>query len=71
LNFGDVWSRDVTVEIVAEDRDRFGGEEALAGLAHSTVRVRGFVEEKGGPMAIVRSPMQIEVIRRPAAGEPS
>jgi hypothetical protein len=71
LNFGDVWSRDVTVEIEAGDRNRFGGEEGLAGLAGSTVRVRGFVEEKGGPMVLIRSPMQIEVIRRTTAGEPS
>lgn len=70
LNFGDVWSRDVTAEVVARDRDRFGGEDALAALSGSTVRVRGYLEEKGGPMAAIRSPMQIEVIDGPAKNAP-
>jgi len=64
LNFGGWWKEDVTVEIDARDRERFGGEAALAELAGRRVRVRGFVEEKGGPMVAVRSPMQIEVIGR-------
>lgn len=62
LNFGYTWSEDVTVEIEAADRDGFGGEEALAALAGRKVRVRGFLEEKAGPMLALRSPMQLEVI---------
>ncbi len=63
LNFGTTWSRDVTVEIARADRDRhFGGEAALAALAGQKVRVRGYVEEKSGPMIAVRSVMQLEVL---------
>ncbi len=63
LNFGTSWSRDVTVEIARADRDRhFGGEAALAALAGKNVRVRGYVEEKSGPMIAVRSVMQLEVL---------
>jgi len=62
LNFGDWWREDVTIEIAAADRKRFGGEEALAALAGARVRIRGFLTEKDGPMMIVRSPMQIEIV---------
>jgi hypothetical protein len=65
LNFGYRWSEDATVEISADDRGPFGGEEALATLAEKRVRVRGFLEEKAGPMIRVRSPMQIEVLGEP------
>ena len=62
LNFGGWWAEDVTVEIDGRDREGFGGEAGLAALAGQRVRVRGFIEEKQGPMTIVRSPMQIERI---------
>jgi endonuclease YncB( thermonuclease family) len=62
LNFGRRWSEDVTVVVEASDRDRFGGTEALAGLAGGRVRVRGFVEEWGGPMVAGRWAEQIEVL---------
>lgn len=62
LNFGRRWSDDVTVEIEARDRGRFGGEAALAALAGQRVRVRGFLQEKAGPMMAIRSPMQLEVL---------
>jgi hypothetical protein len=68
LNFGERWADDVTVEIDAEDRERFGGEAELARLAGRRVRVRGFLEERGGPAMRIRSPMQIEII---PTGEPS
>jgi hypothetical protein len=64
LNFGGRWAEDVTVEIEARDRDRFGGELGLADLAGWRVRVRGYVEERQGPLIIVRSPMQIERLAR-------
>lgn len=66
LNFGKRWSEDVTVEIEARHRARFGGEAKLAELAGRRVRVRGFVEDKAGPMVAVTSPMQIEVLGGPA-----
>ena len=62
LNFGRRWTEDVTVEIAEDDRALFGGEEGLAALAGRRVRVRGFLEEKGGPMLVLRSPMQIEAL---------
>jgi endonuclease YncB( thermonuclease family) len=60
LNFGTWWSEDVTVEIEARHRDRFGGEAGLAALAGQSVRVRGFVEARSGPVVTVASAMQIE-----------
>lgn len=62
LNFGTWWSADVTAEIAAGDRERFGGEAELAKLAGRRLRLRGFLEEKGGPMMVVRSPMQVEIL---------
>lgn len=66
LNFGRRWTQDVTAEIAAESRDSFGGEAALAALAGKRVRVRGFLEEKGGPMVVLGSPAQLEVLDSPA-----
>ena len=68
LNFGERWSEDVTVEIAAGDRAAFGGEDGLAALAGRTVRVRGFLEEKSGPMMAVTSTMQLELLG-PSGGE--
>ena len=62
LNFGDYWRVDVTAEIALADRKRFGGEDALGALAGARIRIRGFLTEKDGPMMIVRSPMQIEIV---------
>ena len=68
LNFGRRWREDVTVEIAAADRRLFGGEAALAALTGRLVRVRGFLEEKSGPMMTLRSPMQLEVIDAETGG---
>ena len=62
LNFGRRWTEDVTVEIADADRALFGGEAGMAALAGRRVRVRGFLEEKGGPMLVLHSAMQIEVL---------
>jgi hypothetical protein len=62
LNFGRRWTEDVTVEISAADREAFGGEEKLAAFARHRVRVRGFLEEKGGSAMVLRSPMQLEAL---------
>jgi micrococcal nuclease len=64
LNFGGRWTEDVTVEIEARDRERFGGEAGLAALSGWRVRVRGYVEERRGPAIILRSPLQIEKLGR-------
>ena len=62
LNFGGRWAEDVTVTVSARDREAFGGEAALKALAGRRVRVRGFVEDHGGPAVAVRSPAQLEVL---------
>lgn len=62
LNFGRWWSEDVTAEIAARDRALFGGEAELAKLAGRRLRIRGFVEDKAGPMIVIRSSMQIETL---------
>jgi endonuclease YncB( thermonuclease family) len=64
LNFGGRWTEDVTVEIEARDRERFGGESGLAALSGWRVRVRGYVEERRGPAILLRSPLQIEKLAR-------
>ena len=71
LNFGYRWTEDVTVEIAAGRRERFGGEAFFASLAGQRLRVRGYVTEKDGPMVEVSSPMQIEQLApaAPPAGE--
>lgn len=62
LDFGKRWSEDVTVEIEARHRRRFGGSAALAALAGRKVRVRGYLQASGGPMMAIASPMQLEVL---------
>ena len=62
IDFGGQWRNDVTVEITAGRRRYFGGEAALEDLAGKLVRVRGFLQEKSGPMVSARHPAQIEVL---------
>lgn len=62
IDFGGQWRNDVTVEITANRRRYFGGETALEDLAGKSVRVRGFLQEKAGPMVSARHPAQIEVL---------
>lgn len=69
LNFGWRWSEDVTVTIEAKDRERFGGEAALAALAGREVRVRGHLSEHGGPATVIHSPHQLELIDRNPPGD--
>ena len=64
LNFGTKWSQDVTGEIDADDRARFGGAAGIEALAGRRVRVRGFVEERGGPAIRLSLPGQIETLDR-------
>jgi hypothetical protein len=64
LNFGRRWSEDVTAEIAEADREAFGGAQMLAALAGHRVRLRGFIEQRGGPWLALRSPMQLEVLDR-------
>ncbi len=65
IDFGRQWRSDVTVEVAAARRRYFGGEAALEQLAGKVVRVRGFLQEKAGPMVSARYPTQIEVLAAP------
>jgi endonuclease YncB( thermonuclease family) len=65
LNFGRRWSEDFTVTIAKRNERTF----AAAGLEPKRlerlrIRVRGFVEERGGPWIEALRPEQIEVIGR-------
>lgn len=62
VNFGRVWSRDFSVTIARRDERLF----AAAGLAPATLagrrlRVRGWVEARGGPQIAASRPEQIEI----------
>ena len=62
IDFGRQWRSDVTVEITAARRKYFGGEAVLEALAGKSVRVRGYLQERAGPMVSARHPAQIEVL---------
>jgi len=62
MNFGRIWSRNLTVTILRRNRPMFEG----AGLdpkklEGATIRVRGWVEERGGPRIEAARPEQIEI----------
>jgi Staphylococcal nuclease homologue len=65
VNFGRRWSEDFTVTIAKRNEKLF----AAAGLTPKTldgrrVRVRGWIEERGGPWVEAARPEQIEVLER-------
>jgi endonuclease YncB( thermonuclease family) len=65
VNFGRRWSEDFTVTIAKRNEKLF----AAAGLTPRAldgrrVRVRGWIEERGGPWVEAARPEQIEVIER-------
>ena len=62
MNFGRVWSRNLTITIASRNRPAFEG----AGmdpkkLEGARIRVRGWVEERGGPRIEAVRPEQIEI----------
>jgi len=63
VNFGRRWTEDFTVTIAKRNERAFsaaGLEPRL--LAGRRVRIRGYVEERGGPWVEAAAPEQIEVI---------
>ena len=62
MNFGRVWSRNLTVTILQRNRASFenAGMDPKK-LEGARVRVRGFVEERGGPRIEAVRPEQIEI----------
>ena len=69
VNFGRRWSEDFTVTIAKRNERAF----SAAGLEPKSlrgrrVRVRGWIEERGGPWVEAARPEQIEVLRRATEG---
>ena len=65
VNFGRRWTEDFTVTVLRRHERTFGAAGLdLKALAGRQVRVRGFVEERGGPWIEVTRPEQIEVAGR-------
>ena len=62
INFGRVWSRNLTVTILRRNRPAFeaAGMEPKK-LEGARVRVRGWVEERSGPRIDAARPEQIEI----------
>jgi endonuclease YncB( thermonuclease family) len=65
MNFGRRWSEDFTVTIAKRNERMFSaaGLEPKK-LERARVRVRGFVEERGGPWIEASRPEQIEILDR-------
>jgi endonuclease YncB( thermonuclease family) len=65
INFGRRWSEDFTVTLPKRNERMFAAAGlALKDLAGRRVRVRGFVEERGGPWIEAARPEQIEIAER-------
>jgi micrococcal nuclease len=63
LNFGDDYATDFTLVIAARDRKLFdGGPWKLEDLVGRRLRIRGWVELRGGPLIEITYPEQIEVL---------
>ena len=65
INFGRRWSQDFAVTILKRNQRTF----SAAGLEPDKltgrrIRVRGWIEERGGPRVEAASPAQIEVAER-------
>jgi hypothetical protein len=65
VNFGRVWSRNLTVTILGRNRRAFeaAGIDPKK-LKGARLRVRGFIEERGGPRIDAARPEQIEIAAR-------
>lgn len=70
LNFGADWKRDFTAKFPRADLRRAGiGSRSLARLANQAIRVRGWIEQRNGPLITVWRPEQIELLKRTANGD--
>jgi endonuclease YncB( thermonuclease family) len=65
VNFGRVWSRNLTVTILGRNKRAFESAGIdLKKLVGARLRVRGWVEERGGPRIEAARPEQIEIAAR-------
>ena len=65
MNFGRRWSEDFTATLLKRNERAFAAAGLnLKTLSGRTVRLRGVVEERGGPWLELTRPEQIEVIGR-------
>lgn len=63
VNFGRRWSEDFTVTILKRNERLFAGSGLAPGkLAGRRIEVRGWIEERGGPVIEAARPEQIELI---------
>ena len=63
LNFGSNWSQDFTVSVVKSGSGAFKGDvKRLSGLKNRTIRVRGILEERQGPLIRLFDDSQIEIL---------
>ena len=69
LNFGQFWREDFTGSISASHARGFeAGGINLTSLEGKTVRIRGWLEERGGPMITITHPEQIEIVEAVSGG---
>jgi hypothetical protein len=63
VNFGRRWTRDFTVTILKRQQRTFaaGGVEPKQ-LEGRRIRVRGWIERRGGPIIMADAPEQIEFV---------
>jgi len=62
LNFGRRWSEDFTATVLKRNEPRFGAAGVvLRQLEGRVVRIRGFIEERGGPWIEIVGPERIEL----------
>lgn len=63
LNFGKIWREDFTGSISRRDYKRFRETGLdLVMLEGRIVRIRGWIEERGGPMIVLTHPEQLELV---------
>jgi micrococcal nuclease len=69
LNFGQDWRSDFTISVEGKDVATFAAANVdLKALVGKRVRVRGWLEWRGGPMIAATTPEQLEVMEE--AGHP-
>jgi hypothetical protein len=63
LNFGSDWKTDFTISLPRGGWRRFGADVDFTAWRGRVVRIRGWVENRNGPMIELTNPEQIEFIK--------